>query len=288
MGTVLALLAGEQGKNRPHLHPYGGDFMEYYGDYHTHSRYSDGRQSVEQIMEAARKKGLKEVAVTDHGPLAAVIGVDSPEEYLRIKEKVEKLDDNDAGIQILAGAEANIRDVKGTLDIPEAVIDELDILIAGMHPYTLPSSIQDGLEIFVQNSLRHLGGGQREKAKNANTKAVVEAINNNPRLDIISHPGLFFTVDVGEVAQACVKNKVLFEINCAHEHPDISDIMEANRIGTDFIINSDSHFQESVGKLDYGDRVLKKLAIDPERVVNLKDGGGYRQWGKKVKNCIYS
>jgi len=262
--------------------------MEFYGDYHTHSRHSDGRQSEVDIVAAARKRGLKEVAITDHGPLAAVIGVDNAREYLKIRERIDEDCWDEEGPRVLLGAEANIRDLQGTLDIPPSVIEDLDLLIAGMHPYTLPTTVKDGWDLFARNSLRHLGAAQRKKAINANTKACKEAIYQNPDLDILAHPGLFFTVDVREIAEACAQKEVLFEINCAHEHPDISDIMEAERVGVCFIVNSDSHFEETVGELDYGAQVLEHLKIDPERVANLEAGGGYTQWGKKMKNYRYS
>ena len=167
--------------------------MKFYGDYHTHSYYSDGRQSIQEIVQAADRRGLQEVAITDHGPLAAVIGVKKATSYLEMREQIEAINqDREPGKRVLLGAEANIRDLDGRLDIPDEVIRELDILIAGLHPYTLPTSLDDGIKIWVQNSLRHLGKGQAEKAVNANTKAIVETICQNPRLDIISHPGLFF------------------------------------------------------------------------------------------------
>ena len=62
--------------------------INFYGDYHTHSRYSDGRQSVDAIVEAAVSRGLLEVAITDHGPLAAVIGVKKPRAILLLKKKL--------------------------------------------------------------------------------------------------------------------------------------------------------------------------------------------------------
>lgn len=262
--------------------------MNLYGDYHTHSRYSDGRQDEEEIIQAARARGLKEVAITDHGPLAAVIGVSNADEYLLLGDKLEAIANKYSDINVLLGAEANIRDLQGILDIPPEIIAQMDILIAGLHPYTLPTSVKDGLAIFAQNSLRHLGRGQREKAINNNTKASVEAIYNNPELDILSHPGLFFTIDITEVARACTNNDVLFEINCGHEHPDISAIMKADRLGVHFIINSDAHFQDTVGKLDYGIEMVEKLKIAPEQLVNRCQGGGYSQWRKRKRNCTYS
>lgn len=260
--------------------------MRFYGDYHTHSRNSDGRQSIKEIVEAARVCGLSEVAITDHGPLVAVIGVKSAEQYLYMKEEVEGLKYLYPDINILLGAEANIRDLDGTLDIPDSILQQLDVVIAGLHPYTLPTSLQDGRDIFLRNSLRHLGRKQREIAIDANTRATVQTIARHAELDIISHPGLFFEVDIEEVARACIKHQVLFEINCGHEHPKVSDIMKAQRLGASFIINSDAHFQSTVGDLQYGSSMVQKLAIDECQVVNCKGGGGWSHWAKKSRLCI--
>lgn len=255
--------------------------MRFYGDYHIHTRRSDGRQNEEQVITAALERGLKEIAITDHGPLAAGIGVKDPQVYLDLKERIKDLQPLYPDLTILVGAEANIRDLQGTLDVPPEVLSQLDIVIAGLHPYTLPTSVQDGMGIFVQNSLRHLSKAQREKAVNANTKATIEAIYNNPQLDILSHPGLFFTVDIEEVARACVKEEVLFEINCGHEHPDVSDIIIAEREGVTFIVDSDAHFTGTVGDLRYGSEVIAALEIDTERIANALDGGGHTRWAKK-------
>ncbi|MGI6413236.1 MAG: PHP domain-containing protein [Syntrophomonadaceae bacterium] len=261
--------------------------MNFTGDYHTHTKMSDGRQTEEQVIKAAQKKGLKEVAITDHGPLAAGIGVKHPSDYLELKEKIRALNLDMEKLSVLVGAEANIRDLNGTLDIPENIVEQLDILIVGLHPYTLPERLSDGVNIFLTNSLRHFGKSIREKAVNNNTKACIEALYQNPGIDIIAHPGLFFKVHIDELSKSCIKNRVLFEINCGHEYPAVSDIMEADRQGVDFIINSDAHFEDSVGKLDYGKHVIEKLEIDPDRVVNLGPGEGFKRWGKKWNICTY-
>lgn len=257
--------------------------MQYYGDYHTHSDNSDGRQKVDDIVSAARKRGFKEIAITDHGPLAAVIGVKSADTYLHIKDEIAAWNSGEDDIRVLVGAEANIRDCNGTLDIPPEVVEQLDILIAGLHPYTLPTTLADGLQIWVQNSLRHLGKAQKDKAVNANTKACVGAVYNNPEIDILAHPGLFFTVDTFEVAQACASNEVLFEINCGHKYPAIFDIMEAEKTGVEFIVNSDAHFSSTVGDLAYGTHVISTLSLDPGRIANSQSRGGITRWGKKNK-----
>lgn len=262
--------------------------MEFYGDYHTHCRNSDGRQTVEQIVQAASFRGLKEVAVTDHGPLVAVIGVKNARVYLELKGKADAINAAGSDVKLLVGAEANIRNRQGTLDIPDQVIGELDLLIVGLHPYTLPTSVEEGFQLYARNSLRHLGQGQRQKAIIANTEATVAALYHNPQIDILSHPGLFFTINIEEVALACLKNNVLFEINCGHEHPAISDIIKAEAIGVNFIINSDAHFQTTVGNLEYGLEIVEKLGIDQSRVVNLGEGRGHAGWSKKKRVYRYS
>lgn len=250
--------------------------MRFYGDYHTHSRHSDGRQSVRDIAAAAQKRGVKEVAVTDHGPHVAVIGVKSENTYREIKEEVTAVNaSGEFEVIVFTGAEANIKSLQGDLDIPAHIIAQLDLLIAGLHPYTRPATLNDGIDIWLQNSLRHFGQAQREKAKNNNTKATVEALYRHPQIDILSHPGLFFAVDMEEVARACIKNEVFFEINCGHEHPVISDIMIVNKLGTDFIVNSDAHFPETVARLDYGTSIISRLGIEPARITNYWDGGEY-------------
>lgn len=262
--------------------------MQFYGDYHVHSHNSDGRQSREDIAAAARRRGLKEVAITDHGPLVAGIGVRNAEKYKYLARQVEQSMEDEKDIRVYVGAEANIRGLDGRLDLDEEQTRDLDLLIAGLHPYTWPGTLEDGLKLFAQNSLRHLSRGRRARAVNNNTKACVSAAYANPSLDILSHPGLFFKVDMAEVARACLKNKVLLEINCGHEHPTFSAIMEANRVGVDFIVNSDAHYPETVGELEYGRRAISEIGIEPERVVNLGRRGGLKTWGKKGRAYTYS
>lgn len=253
--------------------------MEFFGDYHVHSRNSDGEAGLEEIVKAAGDRGLSEVAITDHGPHVIVSGVDSLQSYQDLLKNINKLDD--PPVRVLAGAEANIIDLDGTLDIPAQTYRDLDVLICGLHPYSIPSSLEDGYRLFGRNHLRHLGKRMREKAINANTKAVTAALANNP-VDILAHPGLFFEIDVSEVARACIKHEVWFEINCGHHFPEEEQVKTAYQAGADFIVNSDAHSGLSVGLLDYGSHLLKKLGVPAERVFNCR-GEGERQWKGKRK-----
>lgn len=260
--------------------------MRFYGDYHVHSSYSDGEQNIAEVVEEAKKKGLKEVAITDHGPSVLVIGVKDEEVYYKIRDEIEEINLREEEVQVYLGAEANICGLGGELDIPPFILEEMDVVIAGLHPYTYPASLKDGLQLWVRNSLRHLGKGFREKAISNNTKACIEALYNNPGIDILSHPGLFFEVDYEEVARACSKTGVLFEINCGHKHPALSDIIKVDKAGACFIINSDAHFKETVGDLRYGAYVVERAGLAPDKVANLEEGGGILCC-KRKNRCIY-
>ncbi len=254
--------------------------MEYFGDYHTHSRYSDGNETVERIADAARKRGLLEVAITDHGPRVPVSGVDNLNSYERVIKEIDSLKVPE--VRVLAGAEANIIDLAGQLDIPPSVYEKLDVLLCGLHPYSVPGNIGDAYRLFGRNHLRHLGPTWRQKAVDANTKATIAALKNNP-VDILSHPGLFFEIDVAEVARVCVKEGVLWEINCGHHHPRLEDVRIALEVGVDFIINSDAHFYDTVGEMGYGSWLVKELGIPRERIANYRVGGDQGWIGKRKK-----
>jgi putative hydrolase len=254
--------------------------LKYYGDYHTHSRYSDGREQVESIAEAARWRGLSEVAVTDHGPRLLVLGVDGLSRYEQLLQEINSL--NIPEVRVLAGAEANIIDLEGRLDIPFRLCEKLDVLVCGLHPYTIPGNIRDGWRLFGNNHLRRLGPGWRRKAVNANTRATVAALENNP-VDILAHPGLFFEVDILEVARACVREGVLFEINCGHRHPRPEDVETAFKAGVQFVINSDAHYHDTVGELEYGSWLVQSLGIPAERIANCRLGRDERWTGKRKR-----
>ena len=91
-------------------------------------------------------------------------------------------------------------------------------------------------------------------------------------MDILAHPGLFFEVDILEVARACVREGVLFEINCGHRHPRPEDVETAFKAGVQFVINSDAHYHDTVGELEYGSWLVQSLGIPAERIANCRLG----------------
>lgn len=244
--------------------------MEFFADYHTHTTYSDGRGTVRENVEAALARGLEAVGITDHGPKNISVGVDKPETYLAIKEEIRTLNDKYEKINILAGAEADITGVDGSIDIPKEVVRELDLLIVGLHPFVIPDSISDGWRLVVQNQLCKLSRRCLERVRNTNTKALIEAMHCYD-VDIISHPNLKMPVDIRAVAEACARREVAFEINTGHYYDKTELIREAAAAGVTFVVNSDAHFPQTVGELSAAALWLEKLHIPPDMVMNARN-----------------
>jgi putative hydrolase len=253
--------------------------LEFIGDFHMHSTYSDGRYSLEEMVVAGRKQGLKSMAITDHGPNNIRTGVKNPQTFLEIKEKLSEINQKYPDMQLLCGCEADIIGLNGEIDVPPEICEQLDILVVGLHPFARPGKISDAWSLNLRNQAARVSKGQREKVKNSNTKTLLAAMENQP-IDTISHPGLGMPISVPEVARGCAKHQVLYEVNCGHTFPNLEDILAAAKEGVDFIVDSDAHFTDSVGKLDYGSNLLEQAGVPIERIANAHLEGKNYMWEK--------
>lgn len=242
--------------------------MEFKGDYHTHTLYSDGRASLEEMVTAAKMCGLEELGITDHGPRNIGTGVKNENIFLEIKDSLREMQFDFPQVELMVGAEADVLNLTGNLDISKKVIKELDYVLAGLHPYIFPQGLQ-GWDWILENQVKKVFSPLKERVKNYNTKALIEAIHKYD-LWAITHPGLKMEIDTFEVARACVSCDTLWEINAGHKFPSCEKVREVASYGVDFIVNSDAHFPESVGRLEYGSWVLEKVGVPPERVKNAK------------------
>jgi len=244
----------------------GGMYIQFTGDYHMHTKHSDGRATVREMVLAGQACGLQQLGIADHGPHNIGTGVKNSQVFLAIKEELTQLQAAHPNLLLLAGAEADVVSLEGELDLEDEVIKRLDHLIVGLHPLARPTNL-GGLVWLLENQTAKISPRLKPRVKNANTKALVEAIH---RHDVwaISHPGLKMPLEIAEVARACTARGTAWEINAGHKHPNYSDVLEAARCGVDFVVNSDAHFPETVGCLEYGSWVLEKAGVGTDRVIN--------------------
>ena len=246
--------------------------MRCYGDYHTHSQYSHGKGNIEENIQAALARGLKELAITDHGPGSwnfIRLGVRSASELLVIKREIKALQQKYPGIKLYSGVEANIIYPEGELDVPEEILADLDIVAAGFHLLIYPPDFSSFQDIILKNRFIYKWfPGKRKEIRKENTEILIKAVKRY-KIDFITHPGYGIDIDTYKLAEACAERGTLLEINARHVEELRAFIEAAARTEVKFIINSDAHGAEEVGNFEKALELVEKLALPWERIVNI-------------------
>jgi len=216
-------------------------------DVHIHTISSGHAYStIQETAAAARHKGLEMIAFTEHGP--ALTGAPLPIYFANMSV----LPDFISGVKILRGAEVNVIDHKGKVDLEDRVLRKLDFVIAGLHDIVLPTG-----------------------NVTANTDAMIGAMAN-PLVDAISHPGNpHFPIDIPEVVKAAKEYAKLLEFN------NSSSIVRPGSYGNCYkiaelcaeaeipvICGSDCHISFDVGNFDSVLDILKQARFPEKLVLN--------------------
>ena len=220
------------------------------GDVHMHTVETDGKCTIEEMAEAARARGYKYMAITDHSKnLAFANGLDDKrarEHTKRIHAANKKLE----GITIFAGIEVDIL-ADGTLDLSDSVLAEMDVVIASVH-----------------------SGFNQEPGQM--TERLLKAVNS-PHVSILGHPtGRLllrrdaYQFDLDAVLQAATRNKVAMELNAYPDRLDLCDrhLRMAKERGVKIVINTDSHHTSHLEKIRYGILQARRAWLTREDVLN--------------------
>lgn len=243
--------------------------MILYADYHTHTTYSgDGKGTMEANVQAAIAKGLKVLAISDHGPGHLGYGIKASK-YPQMRRELDELSQKYPQIKLLLGIEANIMDEAGHLDVDERFLENNDILLAGYHFGSSPKAHLSDVKIHWYNFMSRKSDYYYKKAQELNTKAFVRAIENN-QIHIITHPGAKGPLILPEVAKAAMARHTALEINNSHGHLTYEEILEVKDSGCLFSINSDAHRPENIGKFDNGIERAIRAGLTEERILNAR------------------
>lgn len=239
--------------------------MKLFGDYHTHTPYSHGKGSIDENTAVAKEKGLKEIAITDHGFEHKLYAV-KRENISKMRNECLKAQEK-YGIKVLLGIEANLLGENGEVDITKEEYDKLDLLIVGWHNFVKTKGFKNKFSFFFMNYIFNVIGTPKWK-RNKNTKAYIEAIQKYP-IDIISHLNYGMKTNTLEVAKFARDHGVLIELNGKRIKFSKREIEEMVKEKVKFIVNSDAHKKENVGKNDVAFNLIAKYNIPSELVVNL-------------------
>jgi DNA polymerase (family X) len=220
------------------------------GDVHMHTVETDGRNTIEEMAEAAKEHGYKYMAITDHSKnLAFANGLDDKravEHIHRIRAVNDKLGD----IRIFAGIEVDIL-ADGALDLSDSVLEQMDIVIASVHSHfnQTPAEMTDRL-----------------------LKAV-----ENPNTSLLGHPtGRLllrreaYGFDIDAVLKAATQKKVAMELNAYPDRLDLNDrhLRLAKEHGVKVVISTDSHHTSHMDKIRFGILQARRAWLTKEDVLN--------------------
>jgi len=243
--------------------------MDFYGDYHSHTHYSDGHGSMEDNVKCAVKANLREIAISDHGFSAPNLYSITKTKYNKQRKMLPVLREKYPNIKILHSIEANIINYDGDIDIKDNVIKELDILIAGFHVTAIPR-IGDWYS-FIFKGWKAKFIRPSDSVVRDNTRAYIKTIKKY-KIDILAHPNNILPINVKEVAKACADYGTFYELNCKHIGLVYNDLESVLQTDVTLIASTDAHNSEKIGDFKAMKELLIKENIDPKRIAN---------WGKK-------
>src|SRR5208283_2642340 len=222
------------------------------GDVHMHTVETDGKNTIEEMAEAAKAHGYQYMAITEHSKnLAFANGLDDKravEHIQRIRDVGKRID----GIKIFAGIEVDIL-ADGELDLSDDVLAQMDLVIASVH------------SVFNQ-----------EPAKM--TERLLKAIEN-PNTSIIGHPtGRIqlrrdsYQFDMNAVLTVAAKQKVAMELNAYPDRLDLNDVhlRQAKQRGVKIVINTDAHHTSHLDKIRYGILQARRAWLTKDDVLNTR------------------
>lgn len=247
--------------------------MEIMADYHTHTRHSHGRGTVAENVAAALARNLQAVGIADHGFRSWPWLRTTPTGLARMQSEVAAARAQFPSIRVLAGVEANIVTLDGSLDVPSGTLRRLDMVLAGLHPTVVPPTLRDGWHLVVLGTLGWCSPGLKARTRVTNTKAVVGAVWRNP-IDIVTHPGWGLDIDTVELGRACAATGTAMEINASHGHMTVEYCRLAARQGALLALGSDAHHPHQVGMLAPAVQVARAAGLAPSQVINATGGPG--------------
>lgn len=236
-------------------------------DYHTHTPYSHGKNTVLENATAAKAKGLKELGITDHGFNHLLFGLKRKNlKDLRAEIiEAEKL----TGVKVLLGMESNLTSVNGDTDMKKEDLQYFDIYLCGIHEVLRYKSLSDMYHIMVKNyGAYKLGKRPSDKVISTTTKALVNAVKNNP-IDIITHINYKSFCNLEEVAKCCADYGTYIEINTKKRHISAEELNLMAATGVRFVIDSDAHSADRVGDTKIAEELLAEADIPLEQIDNI-------------------
>jgi len=231
------------------------------GDLQFHTTWSDGRDTLLEMAQAARARGLKYALVTDHSHGLGIARGVGPDDLRRQRAEIEAVNRQMGGsFRLLAGVEVEVR-ADGSLDLPDEALAELDLVVAAIH------------------------SGLRQSREQVTMRAL--AALRNPHVDILAHPtGRLIgeregsEVDLEAVLHTAAEMGKALEVNCHPQRLDLNDVAvrRAVDLGVLLVINSDAHRVEGFDLRHFGVGTARRGWATPADVLNTRSVDEVLAW----------
>jgi DNA polymerase (family 10) len=228
------------------------------GFVHCHTVYSDGRHTVEEMARGAEARGMEYLTITDHSPTASYAGGLDPERLRRQWDEIASVQEG-VRVRLLRGTECDILK-DGALDYPDAVLEQLDVVIASIH-------------------------NRHRLSPEEMTRRLVRAMRH-PRFKVWGHPlGRYVAsrppleCDMDAVLDAVAESRAAIEVNGDPRRLDLPPrwIREARRRGIPFVVSTDAHSVGGLDNLRWGLDMARRGWLTRDRVLNTLDVEAFRR-----------
>ncbi|MDD5823195.1 MAG: PHP domain-containing protein [Firmicutes bacterium] len=240
-------------------------------DFHTHTCHSTTGPvkhafgTVAENVRTAHRLGIRELAITDHGPGHFIYGVGT-DHVPALRKEIEDAMELYPDVKVYLGVEANFKDTPNGLDVSPEEFELYDFVNAGYHYGVMDSCMQEN---WLAHKKLPVPGGI-DKLRDFNTELVVRALENN-KIKVLTHPGDKGPFDLHAICRACEKSGTLLEINAKHKHLTVEEIGLAAHYDVSFIVGSDAHRAENVGTYAPTVRRAMEAGLDLSRIVNIEE-----------------
>jgi DNA polymerase (family X) len=238
------------------------------GDLHLHSKWTDGKSTILEMVRACKERGYQYCAITDHSKAVRVAGGLSAEGFKRQREEIEEARRKVREITVFSGCEVDIlRD--GSLDLPDDTLEQLDVVVAAVH-------------------------AKMDMTQSEMTKRVLKALAH-PAVAILAHPtGRLinqrepFAIDLEEILHAAKETQVAVELDAQPDRLDLNDLhlFRAREIGVKIAINTDAHSTEQLRFIKYGIDQARRGWLEKRHVLNAMTRPQFEMWLKERRHSV--
>lgn len=237
------------------------------GDFHMHSNWSDGLNSLEEMAQACYQRGYQYMVIGDHSQSARIANGLDPSRYREQFKLIERLNEyyNPKGFYILKGCEVDILP-DGSLDLPDDILEEFDFVVASIHSR------------FNQD----------------NTYRILKAMEN-PYVNLIGHPTgkaygtrEGYSLDIEKIIKTAKETGTALELNTYRADLSPENIRKCMEMGVMIAIVTDAHSVKHISYIELGVGLARRGWAIPELVLNTKDVEGVRDFVKKKRKLMSS